>query len=263
MGVPPAPQTIEDVTKQFDRPEIFDSYGKSKHADGHETFLDYIHNGSDYKFMIFSSKRIIKLIQKNIQQKDRKYMIDATFYIVPYGCFKQLLIIHIEKFDTVHPFVFVLMDKRTAPAYTHVFDYINKNIFDLSAVSFNTDFEKAIRNSLRHCFPQAKLIPCWFHHKQAVRKKASQLPVFFHLIQTNDRAAHLYQKYQALALLKAELIVPAFDSLTQVALTEFGEKFQPFVDYFRRQWINNVRIYSFHVYEVKKILYQSSDKTMC
>lgn len=232
-GVPPAPNTIDDVINHFAR------------RDGRETFLDYIHKGSDYNFMIFSSKRIIALIIKNIEQKKRKFHIDGTFYIVPYGCFEQFLIIHLEKFDTVHPFVYVLMDKRTAPAYTHVFQYINEHIFDLSAFSFNTDFEKALRNSLRICYPTAKLIPCWFHHKQAVRRKASKLPIFFHLIRTDDRAAHLYQKFQALALLAPHMIVDAFYELKKVALAEYPDKFRPFVDYYERQWIRSVRMTHF------------------
>lgn len=158
LDVPPVPKTIDDIIKLFDRADIFDTYGRTKHTDGRETFLDYIHKGSDYNFMIFSNKRIIALIKKHIKRiGDRKYHIDATFYKVPYGCFEQFLIIHLEKFDTVHPFIFVLMDKRTAPAYTHVFNYINEHIFDLSALSFNSDFEKAMRNSLRHCFPTSKL----------------------------------------------------------------------------------------------------------
>lgn len=142
-GVPTAPKTIDDIIKQFDRPEIFDAYGKTKHTDGREIFLDHIHKGSDFCCMIFSSKRIMTLIKTHIKPEQRKYHIDATFYIVPYGCFKQLLILHLHKFDTVHPFIFILMDKRTASAYSYVFEYIHKNVFELNCCSFTSDFEKA------------------------------------------------------------------------------------------------------------------------
>lgn len=251
LGVPPAPKTIDDIVKQFDRPDILDVFGKSKHEDGREMFLDYIHKGSHFNYMIFSSKRIIKYIKINILVKDRKYHIDGTFYIVPYGCFKQYLMFHLEKFDTVHPFIYVLMDVRTAEAYTHVFKYINENIFNLECASFTSDYERALRNALRHVIPMAILIPCWFHHKQAVRKKASQLPIFFHLIRTDESAAHLYQKFQALALLPPDMIIDAFNALKEVAISTYGHKFKPFVDYFERQWIESVSVSLFCIYIFK------------
>lgn len=244
-GVPPAPRTIDDVLTAFERPDIFDAYAYSKHTDGREKFLDYIHKGPDFNYMIFSSKRIMALINEHIEPSQRKYLIDGTFYISPYGSFKQVLMIHLQKFDTVHPFIYVLMDVRTAAAYTHIFQYIHNNIFDLTCKSFTTDFEKAMRNALRCCFPNAELIACWFHQKQAVRRKATKFPVFFHTIRTNERAAHLYQKFQAIALLSPAMITPAFNKLKDVALQEYADKFRPFVDYYERQWIKNVIIFHF------------------
>lgn len=217
-------------------------YAKTKHDDGREIFLDTIHKVSDFSYMIFTSKRILKLIKEKIALKDRKYLIDAIFKIVPFGQFGQLLMIYVKKFDTVFPFAYILMDKRTAPAYTHVFQYINAHIFPLSCTTFVSDFETEMRNALRVFYPTSQLVPCWFHHKQAVRKKVSKCAVFFHLVCTDKDASMLYQKFQALALLPAESIEAAFYSLKDEALAAYGVKCKEFVDYFERQWIKKVNI---------------------
>lgn len=173
-GVPKAPSTAHEIKNAFDRPDIFEFYGKTDHSDSREILFDNVYDGNDFAYCIFSSKKIIGLIEKHIPVKERNYLIDATFSIVPYGCFSQLLIIHVAKFDTVHPFTYVLMSKKSQIAYTHVFKYINNHIFNLTCDTFTTDYEKAMKNALRSCFPSSKLVSCWFHYTQAIRKKVSK-----------------------------------------------------------------------------------------
>lgn len=135
------------------------------------------------------------------------------------------------------------MSSRTQVAYTHVFRYINEHIFSLKCASFTSDYEIAMRNALRACFPDSELVSCWFHYCQAIRRKASQLTAFFELIRTNAAARKLYFKFQALALLEAGLIVDAFNKLKEMTLQY--EAFEPFVKYFEHQWIKRV---SWHCY---------------
>lgn len=66
QGVPKAPHSAKDIKDQISRPEIFDTYCKSKHTDGQKKFLDYVHEGTDFNYCIFSSKHIINMIQQKI-----------------------------------------------------------------------------------------------------------------------------------------------------------------------------------------------------
>lgn len=213
-------------------------------------------------------------IGKHMQFFERHYLIDATFnfcfgffslylfsrillfllflfvflnfqwffilvkQVVPYGCFEQIPIIHVAKFDTVHPFIYVLISSRTQLACTHVFRYMNENIFSLNCASFTSDYEVAMRNALRSCFPDSKLVSCWFDYCQAICRRASQLPAFFQLISTNSAARKLYFKFQALALLECSSIIDAFNKLKNLT-HEYGP-FEPFVKYFEHQWIKRV-----------------------
>lgn len=92
--------------------------------------------------------------------KDRHYLIDGTFKVVPFGCFGQLLVIHVRKFETVHTFIFVLMSNRTQVAYEHVFKYINKNIFNLGCASFTSDYVVTMKNAIRSCYTNFHLVSC-------------------------------------------------------------------------------------------------------
>lgn len=244
MGVPKAPQNVQEIREAINRTDIFDTYCKTNHMDRREIFLDHLYEGKDFSFCIFSSKKIIQEIEKNIDVKDREYFIDGTFKVVPYGCFSQLLIIHIGRFDTVHPFIYILMSRRTQIAYTRVFTYIDKHICSLLCARFTTDYESAMKSALHACFPDSELASCWFHFVQAIRKKASQMPVLFQLIRTDPTAATLYYKFQAIALLRHDLINEAFKKLSAAAIKFNREAFTPFVDYYNRQWIKRVCVSS-------------------
>lgn len=240
MGVPKAPQNVKEIRQAINRADIYDAYCKTNHIDGREVFLDELYEGKDFQYCIFSSKKIIKEIEDTIDVEDREYFIDGTFKVVPYGCFSQLLIIHIGKFDTVHPFIYVLMSKRTQIAYTRIFKYIDKHICSLLCARFTTDYETAMKNALRVCFPDSQLVSCWFHFVQAVRKKATKIQALFDLIREDKKAAIIYYKFQAIALLPPDLIDEAFTCLSKEAIKFNKNAFQPFVDYFERQWIKKV-----------------------
>lgn len=239
-GVPKAPETVAEIRESISRAEIYDFYCKTDHQDGREIFLDHLYDGKDFSYCIFSSKKIMQHIEQSTKPNERRYLIDGTFKVVPFGSFKQLLIIHFARFGTVYPFIFVLMSNRTQIAYSHVFKYIDKYIFPLQCASFHSDYETAMKNALRSCFPQAQLLSCWFHFVQAIRKNVSQMALLFHLIRTNTDAAKLYYKFQALALLRADLITDAFNDLKNEGLRMNTAAFQPFLKYFEKQWIKKV-----------------------
>lgn len=240
LGVPKAPANVAEIRDAINRTEIFDLYCRTNHTDVRDLFLDQLYDGKDFSYCIFSSKKIIALIEEKIDVKDRHYFLDGTFSVVPYGCFTQLLVIHIGKYDTVHPFIFVLMSNRTQQAYTHVLKYIHKHIFSLNCASFYADFEKAISNALQMCFIGCIIIHCWFHFVQAIRKKVSKLPELFNLIRADKTACKLYYKFQALALLHEDMIPAAFKDLADAALQYNKNAFEPFVEYFDRQWMKRV-----------------------
>lgn len=52
----------------------------------------------------FSSEKIIKIIEENINPDRRNNLMDATSKIVPVGCFSQILIIYVEYLNQAFEF---------------------------------------------------------------------------------------------------------------------------------------------------------------
>lgn len=143
--------------------------------------------------------------------------------------------------------VAVLMSNRTTAAYKSVFKYIHEHLLPLNAKGIITDFEMALRSSLRSIVPDTMLLGCWFHYSQALRRKVASIPLLFKLIKKDERARELYRFFQCLALLPADKIDPAFTQVAHKALQSFPE-FAKFVQYYENQWIKKETPESFSVF---------------
>ena len=103
------------------------------------------------------------------------------------------------------------MSNKTKLIYDHVIQFINNNFFEFNAVSFITDYEKALRNSLKKHFPLARLKGCWFHYCNALRRNAS--PMNIRKLKTNKEALRIYKKLMILPLLAPQHIAEAYTLL--------------------------------------------------
>lgn len=102
-NIPTAPTTFDDIDKAFKRLEIYKQFCMTEHDDGTEIFLDTLYSdpAGQFQYCVFSSKKIIQYIKATRNDTNVRYLMDATFEIVPYGCFSQLLVIHVEKYGKV------------------------------------------------------------------------------------------------------------------------------------------------------------------
>lgn len=138
------------------------------------------------------------------------------------------------------------MTRKTETAYKHLFQFIDQNVCSLNCRSFTTDYEIAMRNALRELFPNARLVACWFHYSQALKRKVAQIPNFERFLRGSVAAEEIYYKLQCLPLLPAHLIIGAFEKLKIEALKCDKMKFTPFIQYFERQWIERVSFVYVH-----------------
>lgn len=162
--LPKSPKNCEEIINAYKVAYVIENYGMTiRESDKPRTmYYKYTFESNEHSFCIFASDEIVAAIKEHVPQDSRRYFMDATFKIVPMGIFKQLLILYAEFMGQIVPFCFVLMDRKTESAYTDIFKYINDNIIDLNGKSFMTDYEKAMRNSLKKLFPRSNLDTCWF-----------------------------------------------------------------------------------------------------
>lgn len=131
------------------------------------------------------------------------YMLNSHCF-----CNTSIPFAYFEFYLQIFPIIFVLMDKRTTNAYNAVFNFINVKVFDMRCTKkFYTDYEIAIRNSLRINYPASKLLTCNFHQIQAIRKKASQIEGFMEFIKQNDAARKIYYKIMYLGFLNSKFTI--------------------------------------------------------
>jgi hypothetical protein len=99
--------------------------------------------------------------------------IDCTFRVVPHG-FTQLMIIMVysSQYKMYAPVFFILLQSKFQATYYHALQQpINSSEWTFSASSVTCDFEKGLLGAVKEQFPEAPVIGCNFHWKQAIRRK--------------------------------------------------------------------------------------------
>lgn len=92
---PASPTNGNEIITIFSDVEMLNLFGKTKH-DEPAIFYKGTLVHRDYTCTFFASDKIIAMIGENLDPNNRKYLMDATFKIVPVGCFSQILIMYIE-----------------------------------------------------------------------------------------------------------------------------------------------------------------------
>lgn len=92
---PSNPNSFAGVYNAFKNPEIFAEYGENMRKT-EDFYIGTVVNEPMYSFTLFGSMEAIKLIEKNIEPENRRYMLDGTFSIKPIGPYYQVLVIYIE-----------------------------------------------------------------------------------------------------------------------------------------------------------------------
>lgn len=112
-----APTNAQQLNEKFQDQNIFEALGKSLYRD-RGIFYNCSQITESYSNCIFSSSKSIQLIKENVEEKDRFFLMDATFSVTPRGEFQQVLIIYaqfgpkvgffIRKFRKFHQFFFLI-----------------------------------------------------------------------------------------------------------------------------------------------------------
>lgn len=133
------------------------------------------------------------------------------------------------------------MTRQSAACYKAVFKYV-ESIFELKPYLIITDFEKALRKSIKDVYPDVRLKGCWFHYCSAIRRKCYEFGLRS-LVFYNPEARFSHRKLLNLPLLPPNEIVRAFDSIKRaIQQGPFAEKFKKLLAYFESYWLVQVSI---------------------
>lgn len=132
------------------------------------------------------------------------------------------------------------MSNRTAESYSEVFNFIEKNIFNLNPLEMMTDFEAGMRNAIRKCYPGAALRGCWFHYSDAIRKRFLKLGLHSILKSSSDARLIKYQ-LMSLPLLPAQNFEEGYLHVKNTAIEyNLTEDLKPIFLYYENYWLDQV-----------------------
>lgn len=156
------------------------------------------------------------------------------------------------------------MTRKTRISYSSLFKYIESNVCTLECGSYTTDYEKSMRNALHELHPESRMVSCWFHYSQALKRKASKIPGFIRFIRGDAKAETIYYKLQCMPLLPHQYILEIFNQLKDEALRHNKKQFRIFIQYMQRQWIEMVGIFLF-IFSTpdSEFIYRNSYATTC
>ena len=114
--------------------------------------------------------------------KCNQLFFDATFKSCPKSMYEIFNIIGFFKdIDGIIPLMYIPMSNKSERLYTIVLDNVLKilKLFNIDINSITnlmmSDFEIALRNSIKNSFPQAILDGCFFHYSKLLWKYAKRL----------------------------------------------------------------------------------------
>ena len=102
---------------------------------------------------------------------------DCSFDMVPHGFFQVMVImVFLMQYMLYVPVFFVLLQSKDEDVYRMAMQScISAANWQFFANSFTCDFEKGLYNAAKFNFGEAVFISCWFHWKQAIRRKVSYI----------------------------------------------------------------------------------------
>lgn len=124
------------------------------------------------------------------------------------------------------------MSNKTAESYQAVFEYIEKNLFQLEPASLMTDWELGMRKALKICYPNSILRGCWYHYCASLRKKLLNLGLDG-VLKTCVDAKMITQQFMSLPLLPKEYFNEGLNHIkNMIRQSQLFSTFRPFLKYF-------------------------------
>lgn len=131
------------------------------------------------------------------------------------------------------------MTRKTAEAYSGLFDFIGKKLFNLEPTETMTDYEEGLRLAIKICWPNASIKGCLWHFKRAIEKRCKSLGMH-NLFKKNKLARKVKAMLTNLPLLPEHLLVDGYQSIKDFARrNKLNKRFEEVFSYFEGYWLKN------------------------
>jgi len=215
--------------------------------------VSFVINDKIQRMIGWANPDLLFLAQGN---GSRNLFVDCTFKCVVHG-FSQLMIlmIHEERTGLYLPVFFVLLQSNTYEVYFYALnECIARTNFKMNANSITCDFELPLIQALKEQFSGASTIFCFFHWKQAVRRKLIKCGIPAHVV------SRLMDQNDLINILPMVPVLEIPKAIAYIRFTfqegEFVSLFNVFWQYFVKTWCSRYNPgFYFFIYYILNILF--------
>lgn len=132
------------------------------------------------------------------------------------------------------------MTRKTAGAYSGLFEFVEKKLFNLEPTETMTDFEEGLRSAIKSRWPNASIKGCLWHFKRAIEKKCKSLGMH-NLFKKNKVARKIKSMLMNVPLLPEHLLVDGYQSIKDFThRNKLNKRFEEVFSYFEGYWLKQV-----------------------
>ncbi|CAI2384620.1 unnamed protein product [Moneuplotes crassus] len=204
-------------------------------------------DGKPKHFLYFYSDFQLKIAKEVKDDPNLHLFIDGTFKCCP-CVWSQLLnicVFHRGK-NLYFPIAHVLMQSETYEGYKTVLNWFNSEI-GLQPRFITTDFELSLITASKEVYPNADIVPCFFHFTKALWMNAAKHGLKKRNVLSQTK--QLMFSLKALAFRPPEKVYRRFE-LIRDNYSQKSNSFKSFLEYFEHTWMDRTfKIKDWNYYE--------------
>ena len=219
-------------------------------------YINYKKNKVE-KYIIFTS-----VFQLNLLTKAEQIFIDSTFKSSPKNFYQILNIAgYYKELNSIIPLVFIPMSSKSEIIYNKIFTDLIDIMENFNIKRNNicklimSDFECALRKSMKKFFPYSKLNGCYFHFVKILWEKAKQLSLCNKSKIKNTKL--LIFLFKTLPFIESDNKSIFYDQIKNF-FSKLDNQYDKFITYFEKNWYNSKYIYLDAINQ-KEYLYRTNN----
>ena len=177
--------------------------------------------------------------------------LDCTFKCVPFGFFQLLIIMmYCPMYGVYVPVWYILLQSKAEIVYYYAIQQaICGSKWKMEALSYTCDFEQSLMKACKTQYPEGILIGCFFHFKQAIRRKLIKFNIPMDVVHDLMKPGGLIELLTVIPIEEIErfgipFIRATFDETGQVT------KFNAFWKYFCNTWLKKYSPHSWNIHAI-------------
>ena len=218
----PSPPNLDELTLPIE-------YTKTLKG---ENFLIFDSGTGSQRVLMFSTAGNLDLLAQC-----SSWYADGTFKTSP-PLFQQIYTIHVRKYNTIIPVVYILMNSKSTSSYVSILTELNNIRPGLNPETIMTDYEHAALLAFRQIYPNAQQQGCLFHLSQCIRRRLQQVDGLQQRYTDDPEFALQIRLLAVLAFVPPDDVVSAFEELMDSQFfQDNASDLLNLTNYFEDNWI--------------------------